>query len=154
MMMFAILFGLSMDYEVFILSRIREEYHRGHSNIDSVVEGLGATAKVITAAALIMIAVFAGFVFAHLTMIRPMGLGLAVGVAVDAFLVRMTLTPAVLHLLGDRAWWIPRWLDRLLPDLDVEGTKLRTHLQNEQSAQAATEESDARDRELVSAGPG
>jgi RND superfamily putative drug exporter len=84
--------------------------------------------RVVTAAAIIMVSVFAGFVFAHLTMIRPIGLGLAVGVAVDAFLVRMTLTPAVMHLLGDRAWWIPRWLDRILPDLDVEGAGLRRTL--------------------------
>ncbi|MDN5718017.1 MAG: MMPL family transporter, partial [Janibacter sp.] len=78
----------------------------------------------VLAAALIMAAVFAGFVFAHLTMIRPIGFALAVGVLVDALLVRMTLTPAVMHLLGEAAWWMPRWLDRILPDLDVEGTAL------------------------------
>ena len=93
MMMFAILFGLSMDYEVFILSRIREEYHRGHSNIDSVVEGLGATAKVITAAALIMISVFLGFVASDDPVVKMMGVGLATAVAVDATIVRMVLVP-------------------------------------------------------------
>ena len=81
-------------------------------------------AKVVTAAAVIMFAVFGGFVFSHLTMIRPMGFGLAVGVLTDAVLVRMTLTPAVMHLLGERAWYMPGWLDRLTPDLDVEGTSL------------------------------
>ena len=75
-----------------------------------------------------MISVFAGFVWAHLTMVRPIGLGLALGVLVDAFLVRMTLTPAVLSLLGERAWWLPRWLDRILPDVDVEGAKLERAL--------------------------
>ncbi len=83
----------------------------------------------VTAAALIMIAVFAGFVHADLTLIRPIGFGLAFGVLVDAFVVRMTLTPALMHLLGERAWWIPRWLDRVLPDVDVEGAALAgTHL--------------------------
>ena len=85
-------------------------------------------AKVVTAAAIIMFSVFLGFAFSHLAMVRPIGFGLAVGVIVDAVLVRMTLTPAVMHLLGDRAWYIPRWLDRLLPDLDVEGLKLSERL--------------------------
>jgi RND superfamily putative drug exporter len=101
MMMFAILFGLSMDYEVFILSRIREEYHRGHSNIDSVVEGLGATAKVITAAALIMISVFLGFVASDDPVVKMMGVGLATAVAVDATIVRMVLVPSTMALVGD-----------------------------------------------------
>ena len=121
MMMFAILFGLSMDYEVFILSRIREEYHRGHSNIDSVVEGLGATAKVITAAALIMISVFLGFVGSDDPVVKMMGIGLATAVAVDATIVRMILVPSTMALVGDPNWWLPRWLDRLLPNLDIEG---------------------------------
>jgi RND superfamily putative drug exporter len=120
MMMFAILFGLSMDYEVFILSRIREEYHRGHSNIDSVVEGLGATAKVITAAALIMISVFLGFVASEDPVVKMMGVGLATAVAVDATIVRMVLLPSTMALAGDANWWFPRWLDRLLPHLDIE----------------------------------
>lgn len=124
MMMFAILFGLSMDYEVFILSRVREEYHRGHSNIDSVVEGLGATAKVITAAALIMISVFLGFVTNDDPIVKMMGVGLATAVAVDATIVRMVLVPSTMALVGDPNWWLPAWLDRILPDLDLEGTGL------------------------------
>jgi RND superfamily putative drug exporter len=120
MMMFAILFGLSMDYEVFILSRIREEYHRGHSNIDSVVEGLGATAKVITAAALIMISVFLGFVASDDPVVKMMGVGLATAVAVDATIVRMVLVPSTMALVGDPNWWLPGWLDRILPRLDLE----------------------------------
>ncbi len=121
MMMFAILFGLSMDYEVFILSRIREEYHRGHSNIDSVVAGLGATANVVTAAALIMISVFLGFVASDDPVVKMMGVGLATAVAVDATIVRMVLVPATMALVGDPNWWLPGWLDRLLPSLDIEG---------------------------------
>ena len=120
MMMFAILFGLSMDYEVFILSRIREEHHRGHTNIDSVVEGLGATAKVITAAALIMISVFLGFVASDDPVVKMMGVGLATAVAVDATIVRMILVPSTMALVGDPNWWLPNWLDRLLPNLDIE----------------------------------
>ncbi len=121
MMMFAILFGLSMDYEVFILSRIREEYHRGHSNIDSVVEGLGATAKVITAAALIMVSVFLGFVASDDPVVKMMGVGLATAVAVDATIVRMVLVPSTMALVGDANWWLPKWLDKILPHLDIEG---------------------------------
>ncbi len=121
MMMFAILFGLSMDYEVFILSRIREEYQRGHTNIDSVVEGLGATAKVITAAALIMISVFLGFVVSDDPIVKMMGVGLATAVAVDATIIRMVLVPSTMALIGDPNWWLPKWLDRLLPNLDIEG---------------------------------
>jgi RND superfamily putative drug exporter len=120
MMMFAILFGLSMDYEVFILSRIREEYRRGHSNIDSIVEGLGATAKVITAAALIMISVFLGFVASDDPIVKMMGVGLATAVAVDATIVRMILVPSTMALVGDPNWWLPSWLDRILPHLDLE----------------------------------
>lgn len=120
MMMFAILFGLSMDYEVFILSRIREEHERGHSNLDSVVEGLGATAKVITAAALIMISVFLGFVASDDPVVKMMGVGLATAVAVDATVVRMVLVPSTMTLVGDANWWLPRWLERALPRLDIE----------------------------------
>jgi len=120
MMMFAILFGLSMDYEVFILSRIREEYHSGHTNIDSVVEGLGATAKVITAAALIMISVFLGFVAGDDPVVKMMGVGLATAVAVDATIVRMVLVPATMALMGDANWWLPKWLGRILPEIDLD----------------------------------
>ncbi len=120
MMMFAILFGLSMDYEVFILSRIREEYHDGHTNIDSVVVGLGATAKVITAAALIMISVFLGFVAGDDPVVKMMGVGLATAVAVDATIVRMVLVPSTMALMGDANWWLPKWLGRILPEIDLD----------------------------------
>ena len=121
MMMFAILFGLSMDYEVFILSRVREEYGRGRGNLASVVQGLSATAKVVTSAALIMIAVFTSFVLNDDPVVKMMGVGLATAVLVDATLVRMVLLPATMTLLGDANWWLPRWLDRILPHVDVEG---------------------------------
>ena len=90
-------------------------------------------APVVTAAALIMISVFAGFVFSHLAMIRPLGFALAFGVLFDAFIIRMTLIPAVMHLLGDKAWYLPKWLDRILPDVDVEGSKLNELLDSEES---------------------
>ncbi len=121
MMMFAILFGLSMDYEVFLLSRVREEYLRGHDNTTAVIEGIASTARVITSAALIMISVFAAFILGDDPAIKMFGLGLSVAVFVDATLVRMVLVPATMRLLGDRNWWLPGWLDRILPHLDVEG---------------------------------
>jgi RND superfamily putative drug exporter len=107
-----ILFGLAMDYQMFLVSGMREAYTRGQDARRAVLVGFHHGRHVVAAAALIMISVFAGFVFAELTMIRPIGFGLAFGVMVDAFLVRMTLTPAVMHLLGERAWWLPRPLDR------------------------------------------
>ena len=121
MFMFAILFGLSMDYEVFILSRIREEYNHSGNNTESVIVGLTATARVITSAALIMIAVFISFVFGGDPTIKMMGVGLCTAVLVDATIVRMVLVPASMRLLGDANWWIPRWLDRIIPNLDIEG---------------------------------
>jgi RND superfamily putative drug exporter len=124
-LLIGVLFGLAMDYQMFLVSGMHEARAHGEDARTAVRTGFRQGYRVVTAAAIIMVSVFAGFVFAHLTMVRPIGLGLAVGVAVDAFLVRMTLTPAVMHLLADRAWWIPRWLDRLLPDLDVEGAALR-----------------------------
>lgn len=127
MMMFAILFGLSMDYEVFILSRIREMYQSGHSNIESVIEGLGATAQVITAAALIMISVFLGFVTSADPVVKMMGIGLATAVAVDATIIRMVLVPSTMALVGDPNWWLPKWLDRLLPRLDLEAEPPQEH---------------------------
>ena len=120
MMMFAILFGLSMDYEVFLLSRIREEYDRTHDNALAVADGLASTARVITAAALIMVTVFGSFVLGDLTTIKLFGVGLATAILIDATVVRMVLVPATMELLGDRNWWLPRWLDRLLPRLHVE----------------------------------
>ena len=121
MMLFAILFGLSMDYEVFLLSRIREEYlHRGDSD-EAVVEGISATARVITSAALIMISVFGAFALGDDPLAKMFGIGLATAVLIDATIVRIVLVPAAMRLLGDRNWWLPAWLDRLLPRLDVEG---------------------------------
>jgi RND superfamily putative drug exporter len=120
MMMFAILFGLSMDYEVFLLSRIREDYQRTHDNLDSVVNGLASTARVITSAALIMISVFLAFVPNPDPTVKMFGLGLAVAVLVDATIVRLVLVPATMELLGDANWWLPRWLGRILPKIEIE----------------------------------
>ena len=121
MMMFAIVFGLSMDYEVFLLSRIKEEYERSGDARNSVADGLAATARVITAAAAIMVVVFGSFLLEDGRVVKVFGTGLAVAVLLDATLVRMLLVPATMELLGERNWWIPRWLDRVLPRLHVEG---------------------------------
>jgi putative drug exporter of the RND superfamily len=126
MMLFAILFGLSMDYEVFLLSRIREEYVHGRDNNSAVVEGIAATARVITSAALIMISVFAAFVLSDDPAIKMFGVGLATAVLIDATIVRIVLVPATMALLGDRNWWLPRWLDRILPRLDLEAGTTRS----------------------------
>ncbi|AZZ49918.1 MMPL family transporter [Rathayibacter rathayi] len=123
-----VLFGLAMDYEVFLVSRMREDYVHGRPARAAVESGFVGSAKVVTAAAIIMFSVFAAFVPEGDTNIKPIALGLAVGVFVDAFIVRMTLVPAVLHLLGDRAWQMPRWLDRVLPSFDVEGEGLTKEL--------------------------
>jgi len=124
LLMFAILFGLSMDYEVFILSRIREDYVRTGDARRSVLTGLTSSARVITAAALIMISVFASFVLGADPVIKMFGVGFATAVLLDATIVRMVVVPATMALFGDRAWWLPGWLDRLIPDLDVEGEHL------------------------------
>ncbi len=121
MMMFAIVFGLSMDYEVFLLSRVKEEYERTGDAVNSVADGLSMTARVITAAAAIMVVVFGSFVFEDDRIIKLFGLGLAMAVLIDATLVRMLLVPSTMQLLGARNWWLPGWLDRLLPNLNVEG---------------------------------
>ena len=121
MFMFAILFGLSMDYEVFLLSRIREEYNQSGDNTESVIVGITTTARVITCAALIMISVFLSFVFGGDPTIKMMGVGLATAVFVDATLIRLVLVPATMKLLGNANWWFPRWLDRLAPNIDIEG---------------------------------
>jgi len=133
-----VLFGLAMDYEVFLVSRMREDYvhasraRRGRADrataIAAVRSGFTASARVVTAAAVIMFAVFAAFVPEGDSSIKPIALGLAVGIAVDAFLVRMTLVPAVMTLLGDKAWWMPRWLDRMLPHFDIEGEAVEREL--------------------------
>lgn len=121
MFMFAILFGLSMDYEVFLLSRVREEYVKTNDNDASVIRGIASTARVITSAALIMISVFMGFVFGDDPIIKMMGLGLATAIFVDATIVRMVLVPATMKLMGDANWWLPGWLARVLPEIHIEG---------------------------------
>lgn len=120
MMLVAIVFGLSMDYEVFLLSRIREEYDQSRDNSAAVAEGLARTARVITAAAAIMVCVFGSFVLGPSRELQLFGFGLAFAVLVDATLVRMVLVPALMELLGDRNWWLPRWLARVLPHLTIE----------------------------------
>ncbi|ROP61008.1 MULTISPECIES: MMPL family transporter [unclassified Curtobacterium] len=123
-----ILFGLAMDYQLFLVSGMREAYAHGASAKVAVQRGLHAGRAVVTAAAIIMISVFAGFIFSDSSTIKPIGFGLAFGVLVDAFVVRMLLIPAAMHLLGKSAWWFPKWLDRIVPDVDVEGAKLeRSH---------------------------
>jgi RND superfamily putative drug exporter len=144
-----ILFGLAMDYEVFLVIRMREEHVHGASADDSVVLGFRHGARVVTAAAVIMVGVFAGFVTANEPVIKSIGFALAVGVFVDAFLVRMTIVPAIMSLLGERAWWLPRWLDRLLPDLDVEGEKLSTTLDT--ATHAAMQDSEPDEQEAAPA---
>ncbi len=121
MFMFAILFGLSMDYEVFLLSRVREEYLRTGDNDAAVIHGIASTARVITSAALIMISVFLGFVLSDDPVTKMMGLGLATAIFVDATIIRMVLVPATMKLMGTANWWLPGWLDRLLPTIDIEG---------------------------------
>ena len=125
MMMFAIVFGLSMDYEVFLLSRIREEYLRTGDSRISVADGLAATARVITAAAAIMVVVFGSFIGESDRIIKLFGVGLASAVLLDATVVRMLLVPATMELLGDANWWLPKWLDRALPKVAVEGEDLQ-----------------------------
>ncbi|MFZ9482924.1 MAG: MMPL family transporter [Ilumatobacteraceae bacterium] len=122
MMLFAIVFGLSMDYEVFLLSRMKEEFDRTGDNDAAVADGLAVTARVITAAALIMVCVFAAFVLGIDRQLKLFGLGMAVAVLVDATIVRMVLVPSTMKLLGARNWWMPKWLDRALPHLNIEGS--------------------------------
>ncbi len=125
-MMFAILFGLSMDYEVFLISRIREEYLKDGDTRRAVADGLAKTARVITAAAAIMVVVFLAFLSAPDTFLKLFGIGLASAIFLDATIVRMVLVPAVMQLLGKRNWWIPDWLERVLPRLDVERVAVGT----------------------------
>ncbi len=127
MMMFAIVFGLSMDYEVFLLSRIKEEYDATGDNDAAVADGLAVTARVITAAAAIMVFVFGSFLLEPDRIIKMFGLGLASAVLLDASIVRLLLVPATMALLGDRNWWLPGWLDRILPKVSVEGSEEPTH---------------------------
>ncbi|TMR11603.1 MMPL family transporter, partial [Nonomuraea turkmeniaca] len=121
LLLFAVLFGLSMDYEVFLLTAVRQAYARHGDNARAVAEGLGSTGRVITSAALIMVAVFVAFIAYPDAMVKTFGVGLAVAIAVDATIIRGFLVPATMVILGRANWWCPRWLDRLLPNLSVEG---------------------------------
>jgi RND superfamily putative drug exporter len=123
--MVGVVFGLAMDYEVFLVTRMREAYVHGESPSNAVVTGFKHSARVVVAAAIIMMAVFGGFISSSESMIKLFGFGLAISVFFDAFVVRMAIVPAVLALLGERAWWLPKWLDRVLPNVDVEGEGLR-----------------------------
>ncbi|MEU6994609.1 MMPL family transporter [Streptomyces sp. NPDC046465] len=144
--MIGVVFGLAMDYEVFLVTRMREAYVHGARPGESVVTGFTHGGRVVAAAAIIMISVFSGFIMENDDMIKMMGFGLAIAVLFDAFVVRMAIVPAVLALLGKSAWWLPRWLDKLLPNVDVEGEKLHKNLGDTGAPDAET------DRELAPAG--
>jgi putative drug exporter of the RND superfamily len=120
-MLFAILFGLSMDYNVFLLSRIHEAYNEGDGARESVIHGMGRIGKVVVFAGLIMAAVFLSFVTQNDLIGKMFGVGLGLAILIDVLLVRMVIAPAVVTLLGDRAWWLPAWLDRALPNVSLEG---------------------------------
>ncbi|MGW7542260.1 MMPL family transporter [Streptomyces sp. NPDC054770] len=142
--MVGVVFGLAMDYEVFLVTRMREAYVHGEKPSQAVVTGFKHGARVVTAAAVIMMAVFSGFIGSSESMIKMIGFGLAIAVFFDAFVVRMAIVPAVLALLGKRAWWLPKWLDRALPNVDVEGEGLRALADRDADR-------DDEDRELVRA---
>ena len=131
-----IVFGLAMDYQVFLVTRMREEYAHGSAPRQAMVTGFGHGARVVTAAAFIMISVFAGFILSSESIVKSIGFALGVAVLFDAVVVRMTIVPAVMTLLGKSAWWLPRWLDRILPNVDVEGEKLRHQLDDRTPATA------------------
>ncbi|MFE5125343.1 MMPL family transporter [Streptomyces sp. NPDC056669] len=141
--MIGVVFGLAMDYEVFLVTRMREAYVHGERPGEAVVTGFRHGARVVTAAAVIMISVFAGFIGSSESMIKMIGFGLATAVLFDAFVVRMAIVPAVLALLGKSAWWLPRWLDRALPNVDVEGEGLRKQLESTPAAQQHDSDPDA-----------
>ncbi len=128
-----VVFGLAMDYQVFLVTRVREAYVHGATAKDAIVDGFRNSARVVTAAALIMTSVFAAFMLQDDPIVKSMGFALAAAIIFDAFIVRMILIPAVLYLLGDKAWWLPKWLDRILPNVDVEGDSLLRY-RNEQQA--------------------
>lgn len=130
-MVTGILYGLAMDYQVFLVSSMRESYIHGHKGDKAVVSGYTIASKVVVAAALIMVSVFSGFIFTHDIMIKQIGFALAFGILIDAFLIRMIFVPAVMSMFGDKVWWLPKWLDKLLPDLDIEGEKLIQELNKE-----------------------
>lgn len=132
-----ILYGLAMDYQVFLVSSMRESYVHGYKGRQSVIHGYDQASRVVVAAAIIMVSVFAGFIFTHDIMIKQIGFALAIGILLDAFVIRMALVPAVMSLFGDKAWWLPKWLDRLLPNLDVEGDKLIAELKEKEGVSTA-----------------
>ncbi|WP_062076672.1 MMPL family transporter [Demequina globuliformis] len=148
-MLTGILFGLAMDYQLFITSGMREAYVHGSNARESVVAGLRHGRAVVTAAAIIMASVFGGFVFSHITMIRPMGFGLAMGVLFDAFVVRMLIVPSLMHIVGEGAWWMPKWLDKILPNVDVEGSALERDHPVPASVGAAAPEGAAADSDAT-----
>ncbi|MFI1368396.1 MMPL family transporter [Streptomyces griseochromogenes] len=135
--MIGVVFGLAMDYEVFLVTRMREAYVHGESSRQAVVTGFRHGGRVVSAAALIMTSVFSGFITQDNVFVRMIGLGLALAVLFDAFVVRMAIVPALFAVLGDRAWWLPKWLDRMLPDMDVEGEKLSRRLAAPRDLRAA-----------------
>jgi len=124
-----ILFGLAMDYEVFLVTRMREAYVHGTPARQAVVIGFQHSARVVTAAAIIMMGVFAGFALGDDVIIKTIGFALTIGVLADAFLVRMMLVPAFMSIIGERIWWLPAWLDRILPNVDIEGETLMARLE-------------------------
>ncbi|MFD4504068.1 MMPL family transporter [Streptomyces sp. NPDC058457] len=146
--MVGVVFGLAMDYEVFLVTRMREAYVHGETPGQAVVTGFRHSSRVVAAAAIIMMSVFSGFITSSESMIKMIGFGLAIAVFFDAFIVRMAIVPAVLALLGKRAWWLPKWLDRALPNVDVEGEGLRA-LSDRNAGKDAGQ--DDEDRELVRA---
>lgn len=132
-MVTGILYGLAMDYEMFLVSSMREAHVHGREGSDVVVHGFEQSSRVVVAAAAIMVSVFAGFIFSEDSMVKQFGLALAVGILIDAFLIRMTLVPALMATLGRAAWWTPKWLDRILPNLDIEGDRLAEYLRKEKT---------------------
>ncbi|MFE2509382.1 MMPL family transporter [Streptomyces naganishii] len=147
--MVGVVFGLAMDYEVFLVTRMREAHVHGEKPGQAVVTGFRHGARVVTAAAVIMIAVFSGFIGSSESMVKMIGFGLAIAVFFDAFVVRMALVPAVLALLGRKAWWLPKWLDRALPNVDVEGEGLRTGHPRDADTDTDTDTDPDAERELV-----
>jgi RND superfamily putative drug exporter len=139
-MVTGILYGLAMDYQVFLVSSMREAYVHGEHGKQSVIHGYNQASRVVVAAAIIMVSVFAGFIFTEDIMIKQIGFALAIGILVDAFFVRMALVPAIMSLFGDKAWWLPKWLDRVLPNLDVEGDKLIAELQANDNSDTTSEQ--------------
>ncbi|WP_405533867.1 MMPL family transporter [Streptomyces sp. NBC_00075] len=152
--MIGVVFGLAMDYEVFLVTRMREAYVHGEEPKQAVVNGFKHSARVVTAAAIIMMCVFAGFISSSSSMIKMMGVGLAAAVCFDAFIVRMAIVPAVLALLGKSAWWLPKWLDRALPNVDVEGERLRTQDQHQSENTQAPSNEPQPERQPVLVGTG